>query len=383
MNDPNGLVYHDGRYVALAQFSADGPEFKRISWGRWSSTDLLDWQFDGECIPPDAHGYAYSGSVISEPEGLQAFLTRHDEASGAPAQRQWSLTSTNGGQSWATGGAPLGPEGRDTRDPFVFRWPATGDWRMLVAEPCNWNAPPGSARSRISVWRSDDRESWTLAGHIGPWSPPNVMWEVPVLLDFGAQQVLVISMVDRRDNAACSVEYWTGYFDGCRFERAQADSVRLDEGSDFYAACFNSPGNWPNRSRVMVAWASSWETARTFVWPGGICGGPLTLPRSVELVDGRLFQRPVPQAMGRAHPREWQRGQSVDLDFSSAASRAVIQIDAAGTLHAKRQLADGSNWSRVVRDFSRTPGLILLFEDNGLIEIFSASGSSLTMFLPG
>lgn len=382
MNDPNGLIFHDGRYAVFAQFSADAPDFKSIGWGRWSSPDMLAWQFDGECIPPDRNGFAYSGSVVGNQGRLEAFLTRHDPSTEPPVQRQWKLVSGDGGHDWSSGPTPLGPEGRDMRDPFVFRCAATNDWRMLVAEPCNWNAAPGTERSRLAIWRSDDREAWEPAGHIGAWSPPNVMWEVPVLLDFGVRQALVVSMVDRRTSAESSVEYWTGRFDGYTFDRAHDESVRLDEGSDFYAACFNTAGSWPDASRTMVAWASNWATARTIAWPGAINGGPLTLPRTIELRDHRLLQRPMQNAVSLAKTHHWQSGEAMTLTFETGAAQAEIQIDPSGTLHATRRLSDGSTWSRSAPGFARKQGTCLLFDDNGLIELFSASGSTFTMFVP-
>ena len=65
MNDPNGLSFHNGRYRLWAQHSDAAPDFRQIGWGSWSSSDLLDWRWDGVAIPYNAGVSAYSGSVGS------------------------------------------------------------------------------------------------------------------------------------------------------------------------------------------------------------------------------------------------------------------------------------------------------------------------------
>lgn len=133
LNDPNGLIFRDGQWRLFVQHSAEAPDYKAVGWARLSSPDLPYWTWDGPVIPPNPLGQAYSGSIVSEGEELAAYLTRHD----GKLQRQVRLASGDLGPTWREG-SPLGPEGRNVRDPFVFHCRATGDWRMLVAEPCDW-----------------------------------------------------------------------------------------------------------------------------------------------------------------------------------------------------------------------------------------------------
>ena len=77
MNDPNGLVFADGRYRVFVQYSRSSPEYKAIGWARLSSDDLLSWTWDGSVIPPDVSGLAYSGSIAQVDGTLVAHLTRH------------------------------------------------------------------------------------------------------------------------------------------------------------------------------------------------------------------------------------------------------------------------------------------------------------------
>ena len=382
INDPNGLIYTGGRYRLFAQHSAEGPDFKRIGWARWSSDDLLHWDWDGCVIAPDATGLAYSGSVTADGDALTAFLTRH----APPVQRQYRLDSGDHGGTWRQDEAALGPEGRNVRDPFVFECAASGDRRMLVAAPCDWTDWADQPPSQLEIW-AERLERWERVGTIGPWSAPGVMWEVPVLLDFGEAQVLVVSTIDRRDGGAeCSVRYWVGRFDGVRFATDDpVDGLRLDHGPDFYATCFNTTVGWPNHERVMLGWASSWATARTMRWPDDIHGGPISMPRIVTLANGRLRQAPLPSAMANVSTRRWSPGSAIRLAFDGASAGMTVHIDEDGALRAERSGSKAElSWSKKQARFLSRPTDIAVFVDSGLCELFFlAEEKAMTAYVPG
>ncbi len=382
INDPNGLVFADGRYRLFMQHSAVGPDYKDIGWARMSSDDLLHWEWDGQVIPPDASGLAYSGSIAGKGGRLTATLTRH----APPIQKQYRLTSDDAGASWLQGDAALGPEGRNVRDPFMFDCAATGDRRMLLAEPCDWSDWRTDPASCVSVW-GEGVSGYGRVGTIGPWSPRGVMWEVPVLLDFGARQVLIVSTVDRREDVArCSVRYWVGRFDGSSFApETSAEGVLLDAGPDFYATCVNTVDGWPDSDRVMVGWASSWATAREVAWPGGVHGGPISLPRTLTLIGGRLHQQPAVAALNEARRAYWAPGQTLELVFDEADVKFALRLAADGALDARRTGANEAlTWEWGDAQFLDAPTDILVFADCGLIEIFFAvQGKTMTVFVPG
>jgi fructan beta-fructosidase len=43
MNDPNGLLYHDGTYHMYYQYNPGSSTFGNISWGHTTSHDLTRW----------------------------------------------------------------------------------------------------------------------------------------------------------------------------------------------------------------------------------------------------------------------------------------------------------------------------------------------------
>ena len=289
LNDPNGLVRIDDKWVLLAQHRTDAPEFSETNWARWTSSDLLDWTFNGPVIASTNGREAFSGSVVLTASGLEAFHTAHV----AGHEHQERRISTDAGLTWQA--MPLempdAAQGFNVRDPAVFG--NDGDWWMLLAKPCPWAGWETAPPSKIAILRSPDRQHWTETGTIGPWDPVGVMWEVPTLIREADADLLLISSIDRREGGAeCTVRAWSGHLNASGFEVAAkwpADGHRVDHGPDFYAAI---PGTGATPQPV-VGWLASWATARTLAWPG-FAGGPITLPRRVSVSDTKLLNEAWP-----------------------------------------------------------------------------------------
>ena len=383
-NDPNGLVFADGAWRMFVQHSAAAPEFREIGWGRLSSTDLLHWTWDGPVISPDAIGQAYSGSIVAQDDDLTAYVTRHDNT--LKRQGQVKLTSQDGGASWHQG-PPLGPEGRNVRDPFVFFCAATGDWRMLIAEPCDWTRWADEAPSTLSVWHFDGKE-WRFVSRIAGWFEPGVMCEVPVLVDFGSHQALILSTVDRRNGGSESaVRYWLGQFDGASFDVHSAPEDRLvDHGPDFYAAIVDT-NTGREGDRTLVAWASSWDTARAMPWPCGIHGGPICLPRIVSLdaAAARLVQRPI-AGIDPAATHHWDGHTPMTIPITGGDAAMTLTFGPRTLTVSRHGLGGLLDWERHdASAFANSDAqTIRVFMDAGLIEAFiEPAGLTVTAFVPG
>lgn len=369
INDPNALFFADGRYHLLMQHSA-GAAPGAIGWGAASSADLLHWRWDGVVIPADGHGQAWSGSRCDK----ALWFTRHDDASG---------TQTQHCRRCGHDSPPIGPRGRNCRDPFVWRT-QTG-LAMVVARPCDWQAWANGPASLLEHWHSRDGVAWQMQGQIGPWSPPGVLWEVPVLLRLGGRTILILSQVDRRQgHSDCRVVWWAGTGLFTPDAGQPAEGWPLDLGPDFYAAIVNDDDGWPLPKPHLVAWAGNWATARAMAWPGNSHGGPITLPRALAWTGGRLRQQPLAAA-----PAQWHGS-------LAAANCLVMQRGPAGL--AISIAGDGSarvrRWGSPLLDWARThpPGTLAagasraltVFADGPLIEIFiEPDGQTLTAALPG
>lgn len=380
INDPNALFFADGRYRLFVQHAADPPDFRRIGWGRLSSPDLLDWRWEGVVVPPEPDAAIYSGSLVAASGERQLFFTRHEPAGLRQSQRRATLDPDCAGAAVAPGA--IGPAGRNVRDPFVFR--ADRGWRMLVARPCDWTDWRDDPPSTLELWGSPDLIHWRPLAVIGPWMEPGVMWEVPAVVDFGDVQALILSLVDRRRDAAeCGVRYWLGRLDDAGFAPAVGfppEGEPLDLGPDFYAAIPNVAEGWPTPERVLVGWASSWATARRLRWPEERRGGPISLPRTVELRDGRLRQRPIAAARAYRLRRFDVPPAPFRITIARSDARLSVRFEADET-HIRREGGPAFDWERT-HPVGGVGGPVELYVDGSLIELFH-TGLALTAVLPG
>lgn len=64
INDPNGLVYHNGQYHMYFQHNPVDVAWGNMSWGHAVSKDLLHWEQRENVFYPDEDGTIFSGSAI-------------------------------------------------------------------------------------------------------------------------------------------------------------------------------------------------------------------------------------------------------------------------------------------------------------------------------
>src|SRR6266540_1162982 len=73
MNDPNGMVYHQGVYHLFFQYhpysSVSGP----MHWGHATSKDLIHWKREPIALYPDSLGTIFSGSAVVDEHNTSGF----------------------------------------------------------------------------------------------------------------------------------------------------------------------------------------------------------------------------------------------------------------------------------------------------------------------
>ncbi|MFE9440095.1 glycoside hydrolase family 32 protein [Streptomyces sp. NPDC006602] len=290
LNDPNGLVFHDGHYHVFFQYNPYAPQHANIHWGHFRSPDLITWEQLPVALAPtpggdDADG-CFSGNAISVDGRLLAFYSAN--RTGRWWQPVTTAESYDGGHTWTKRPElliPQPPAGTTMyRDPYV--WQQDGRRRMLVG------AALADGRGAALLYESDDLENWTYQGPFTTSDPAAgadpVGWECPQYATFGDRGVLIVSDWDPQDGPS-HVTVHTGREEHGRLT-ATAHPVRLDHGPDFYApALLKVPGEdrW-------LLWGWSWE-ARDDAWAHEAgWAGVLTLPRELTLADdGTVGQRPA------------------------------------------------------------------------------------------
>ncbi|MDK1475232.1 glycoside hydrolase family 32 protein [Streptomyces sp. 549] len=296
INDPNGLVHHDGWYHVFFQHNPHSPLHRDMHWGHYRSRDLVSWEPLPVALTPspggdDADG-CFSGNAVSHDGRITAFYSAHR------TDRWWQPVAVADSDPSGTVftkrrglAVPSAPEDVTTfRDPYV--WRASDGWRMLVG------AGMRDGSGAALLYESADLRTWTYRGPLharadsGPGLRTGEAWECPQLAVFEGGRVLLLTSAWYQRTGPGHVAGWAGRAtaDGHRF----GVPFRLDHGPDFYApALLPAPdGRW-------LLWGWAWEARAERRTLEAGWAGVLTVPREVTLgADGRARQAPAREVDG-------------------------------------------------------------------------------------
>ena len=82
INDPNGMMYYQGRYHVFMQYNPTGPLWGDIHWLHFSSSNLIDWKNHGIALSPDTEydkKGCWSGCAFIDDQGLPALVYSADD----------------------------------------------------------------------------------------------------------------------------------------------------------------------------------------------------------------------------------------------------------------------------------------------------------------
>lgn len=305
LNDPNGLVRHDGRYHLFFQYNPEGVDHGNMSWGHASSTDLVLWEEHSVALLWDEHAQIFSGSAVFDEGNTSGFGTDEEPAlvaiytaAAADLQTQALAYSTDGGSTWTkyAGNPVLDRGSADFRDPKVFRYRGSAGeyWVMVAVE---------AVERRVVLYRSDDLKQWSFLSEYGPRGAVEGVWECPDLFPLAVdgdpadvRWVMLISLNAGAPAGGSGTQYVVGSFDGTTFIPEPSDEVLwLDHGRDDYAGVTFS--GLPDEERTLIAWMSNWDYAGDLPYrEDEPRRGAMTLARRLELtlVDGRPLLRQTP-----------------------------------------------------------------------------------------
>ena len=312
MNDPNGLVYHQGVYHMFYQYYPEDIVWGPMHWGHATSKDLLHWQHKPIALYPDEHGYIFSGSAVvdknntsglgtEEQPPLVAVFTYHnaekEPLGGNDHQTQGIAFSLDNGDTWTKykdNPVIANNEFRDFRDPKVF-WDEKGKrWLMLLV-----------AGDHLRMYTSANLTEWSYLSEFGKdQGAHGGVWECPDMFSLkveGGEEekwVLLISINPGGPNGGSATQYFIGDFDGTAFTSNQKEVKWVDWGADNYAGI--TYNNNPGKAPVFIGWMSNWnygQATPTQKWRSA-----MTLPRTLSLhkVNGEYELKNYPvEAFGK------------------------------------------------------------------------------------
>lgn len=354
MNDPNGLVYHDGVYHLYYQHNPQAPVWGNMSWGHATSPDLVHWVEQPLAIAQtfNDQGQAiediFSGSIVVDTENTSglgtadnpplvahytsAYTGAHPTHPGIQAQSV--AYSLDGGYTWEKyeGNPVLDRGSANFRDPKVFRYtsPETGEsyWVMVAVE---------ALEHEVLIYRSDNLLDWTHLSTFGPANATGGIWEVPDLFPLPVdgtgetKWVMIVNLNPGSPAGGSGAQYFVGEFDGVTFTAenlvtgeetvpgtvledfefdswAESDWTVVNESGDFLGPFGEGPQNGAFRDQQTVVGYRGERLVNSFVgwdWPTGtLTSAPFTVeqPWLNLLVGGGNHPRVEGGQMGNEPP---------------------------------------------------------------------------------
>ncbi len=282
MNDPNGMVYQDGKWHLFFQYNPYGSFWGNMTWGHAVSTDLVRWEQWENAIVPDALGDIFSGSAVVDKEntagfGKDAIIAMY--TSDGINQTQSIAWSNDGGRTfhkYAGNPVIVAENTPDFRDPKVFWDEQTRQWKVVLA-----------AGQEVQFYSSDNLKDWTYDSSFGlAYGNHNGVWECPDLirLPFEGKDkwVLLLNINPGGPYGGSATQYFVGRYDGKTFRCDDPATVTrwMDYGKDHYAAVTWS--NAPEGRTVALAWMSNWQYANSV--PTTQFRSSNSVPRDLSLI---------------------------------------------------------------------------------------------------
>ena len=236
MNDPNGLVYYNGKYHLFFQHNPFGMQAGNNSWGHAVSTNLVTWEEKPIAIPMKNGVKIFSGSVVVDWKNTSGF-----GINGKPplvaiytgkttVEDQRIAYSNDEGLTWTNYSANpvLTMNNNQFRDPKVVWHDETQKWIMVVST---------GAYQSIAFYSSPDLKRWTAMPGFGGQGNRTAMWECPDLLRLPVDGDSTNKKWALVHSVSPSAQYFIGGFNGEKFlwdDTPLTNSTLIDDFENTY-----------------------------------------------------------------------------------------------------------------------------------------------------
>lgn len=298
INDPNGFSLFQGEYHLFYQCNPYNAKWGAMHWGHAKSKDLISWEYLPIALAPvgaegdPEGGCAFSGSALSV-NGEHVLIYTENW----PKRQEQSIAKSADGIFYNRLGVspiisiddlPKGSSFADFRDPKV--WQKDDDYYLVASSRTS------SGEGQLLLYKSKDLIKWQFKSVLcRNGKELGIIWECPDIFRLKDTDCLLVSaqyLPTKNDdfNNVHSAIYFLGELDYEAGKYHFSNYYEIDNGFDFYApqTIIDSKGR-----RIMIAWMSMWERTRPTEELNHNWAGAMTLPRVLELADGKLLQKPL------------------------------------------------------------------------------------------
>jgi fructan beta-fructosidase len=252
LNDPNGLIYHNGNYHLFYQHNAYGWGWGNMHWGHAISKDLVHWkELPVALYTPVHEDMAFSGSAVVDPKNTGGFRKNGIDPIIA------FFTSTGRGECIALSydnGLTFEEYKNNPvvthkgRDPKVIWYEPGKHWVMVVWDDGDTEKMSNGEDALVyqhKIYTSPDLKNWTYQ------SSNRGFYECPELFEIevaGEKNVKKWVMYD------ASGRYQVGSFNGKKFT-PETPHKGYDLGRSMYASQTYSNIPASDGRRIQIGWA--------------------------------------------------------------------------------------------------------------------------------
>lgn len=280
LNDPNGLVYYEGRYLMFYQHNPVGCVWGNMHWGAAVSDDLIHWQEREESLFPDETGTMFSGCGIVDRKNVtglkendnDVILFFYTAAGGTSETSKGALFTQNlaysvdGGKTLVKyrNNPVLDHISAENRDPKVIYYEPDDSYLMVLYLDGH----------DFMLLRSKNLLDWTKLQKITLPDDAECPDFYPLAVDGKKDTIKWVF-------SAASDRYYIGSFDGTCFI-AETGQKRLHYGNASYAA--QSWQDAPQGRRIRTAFANAAVPGMPFANCMNI-----VQEMSLQTIDGEWF----------------------------------------------------------------------------------------------
>lgn len=297
-NDPNGMVYQNGKYHLYYQHNPFGISWGNMHWGHFVSTDLIHWEEKPiKLFQKTVKDMMFSGG---------GFIDFNDSAGLGKGTLFVAFTSTGRGEclAYSTDGGATFTELEENpvvehlgRDPKIIWYRPEQKWVMAVFdnEACaetkasapSADSPADFAHCNIAFWESKNLRQWKRSGAFTDADRSAVfecpeLFELPVQGSPGESRWILFGAQNR---------YFVGRFDGNTFHK-ESGPHGGDRGTLYAAQTFSDT---PDGRRIQIGWLRTQPFGAQV--PDQIVSQSFSLPQELTLRNTgeglRVFMQPV------------------------------------------------------------------------------------------